>query len=54
MILRKSFGKMFLGDEKLKYAWDMAVEAMYLKSTPEKLKFKKVIRVLKKDPSCPW
>jgi hypothetical protein len=30
------------GDEKLKYAWDMVVEAMYLKGTPERLKFRKI------------
>jgi hypothetical protein len=51
---KKKFWENVPGDEKLKYAWDMVVEAMHLKGTPEKLKFKKVIRVLKKDPSCPW
>jgi len=42
------------GSKKMEYVWDMVVEAMHLKGTPERLKFKKVIRVLKKVPSCPW
>jgi hypothetical protein len=42
------------GSKKMEYVWNMVVEAMHLKGTPEKLKFKKVFRVLKKDPSCPW
>jgi len=37
------------GEEKIKYAWGMVVEAMYLKGTPEKLKFKKVFQVVKKS-----
>jgi hypothetical protein len=50
----REFWSKVSGSKKIEYVWDMVVEAMYLKGTPEKLKFKKVIRVLKKDPSCPW
>ena len=41
------------GDKKLKYTWDMVVEAMYLKGTPDRLKFKKVFEIRKKDPRRP-
>ena len=37
----------------MEYVWDMVVEAMYLKGTPERLKFKKVFEIRKKDPRRP-
>lgn len=39
------------GDEKVKYAWDMVVEAMHIKGTPERLKFHKIIRIQEKKES---
>jgi len=37
------------GNKKMEYVWDMVVEAMHLKGTPEKLKFKKIFQVVKKS-----
>ncbi|MEW6680577.1 MAG: hypothetical protein AB1297_06165 [bacterium] len=31
------------GSKKVEYAWNMVVEAMHIKKTPEKLRFQKVI-----------
>jgi len=39
------FWKGVSGDEKVGYIWDMVVQAMYIKNTPERLKFKKTLRI---------
>jgi len=42
---RRKFWKNISGDKKIEYAWDMVIEAMYLKGTPHLLKFQKKIHM---------
>jgi len=41
---RKKIWENVQGSKKVKYAWDMVIEAMLIKKTPEKLKFRKIMR----------
>lgn len=40
---KREFWKNVQGNKKTEYAWDMVIEAMYLKGTPYLLKFQKKI-----------
>ena len=44
---RKELWKNVPGAKKVEYAWDMVIEAMNIKGTPEKLKFQKKIKSFK-------
>lgn len=43
--LRREIWKNIPNNKKVECAWEMVVEAMALKKTPEKLKFQKVLRL---------
>lgn len=48
---KKEIWKDIPGNKKVECAWEMVVEAMALKKTPEKLKFQKVLRLPNKPQS---